>query len=426
MKLIIHRSSHEIGGTCIGLQSEQSRILLDFGLPLVDASRKPFESRKIKGKSKQQLIKEGILPNIKGLYRDEEPKFDAILLSHPHLDHYGLLSYVNPKIPVFLSEGCKALIDISYFFGQTKYDLKNAKIVDTWKSFQIKDLKIKPFLVDHSGFDALAFLIEGEKKIFYSGDFRGHGRKSKVFDNILKNPPKDIDYLILEGSMIGRNQGKYNNEVNLENKLVELFKKDKLYFVSCSSQNIDRLVSVFKACLRTDRTFVIDPYTAFILDKLKKTSPNIPQFNGGKNIKIFFVPNRYTNKLAENKILFKYKSAKITYPEMINNKDKIVVKDNFTTRRIFADKGDIKGSKLIYSMWEGYLPDTKVFWDKYKVPITQVHASGHAYIGELNRFVNAIKPKWIIPNHTFYPEEYKKLFGNNIKCLKDGEMFVFE
>jgi mRNA degradation ribonuclease J1/J2 len=97
MKLTIHRGSKEIGRTCIELQSTNSRILIDFGLPLVDENKERFD------------------------------------------------------------------------------------------------------LVDHSGFDSFAFLIESEdKKIFYSGDFRGHGRKSILFDNILKNPPKDIDYLLLK------------------------------------------------------------------------------------------------------------------------------------------------------------------------------------------------------------------------------------
>jgi len=100
MHLTIHRGSHEIGGSCIELMSEKSRMLIDYGLPLVDENREPFDDRKVKGKSKEALIKAKILHNIKGLYRGEKPEFDAILLNHPHPDHYGLLSYVNPEIPV--------------------------------------------------------------------------------------------------------------------------------------------------------------------------------------------------------------------------------------------------------------------------------------------------------------------------------------
>ena len=57
MWLTIHRGSKEIGGSCVELQSEQSRILIDFGLPLVDENMERFDSRKIKNKPKEELIK---------------------------------------------------------------------------------------------------------------------------------------------------------------------------------------------------------------------------------------------------------------------------------------------------------------------------------------------------------------------------------
>lgn len=423
MKLTIHRGAKEIGGTCIELQSEDSRILIDFGLPLVDENSEQFDSKKIKGRTKEDLIKSDVLPDIKGLYRDEQPVFDAILLSHPHQDHYGLLSFINPQIPVYLSQGCKELVEVSYFFGQTVCDLGNVITVQKWKSFMVGDFTITPYLVDHSGFDALAFFIESEgKKIFYSGDFRGHGRKSVLFDNILKNPPKNVDYLILEGSMLGRNKGQYHTEADVENELARVMKnKADLFFIACSSQNIDRLVSVYRACIKSNRIFVIDPYTALILDKLKKISIKIPQFDWGGNIRLFFVPNSYTRKMANDKSLFKFKSAKITYREMQDIRNQLLVMDSYSTRRIFAKKKDIVNSTLIYSLWDGYLPDVKPFWDKHSVPIMKIHSGGHAYIEELQKFVKAINPKYIIPNHTFYPEKYFELFGSKTKIINDKE-----
>jgi ribonuclease J len=410
MQLTIHRGSREIGGTCIELRSGNSKILIDFGLPIVDQNRAPFDFRKIADQSEKNLQKSGLLPPISGLYRDQRSEISAILLSHPHQDHYGLLSYVNPQIPIYLSKGCKKLIEVSQFFGQTNCKLENVHAVDAWKQFEIADFKITPYLVDHSGFDAFAFLIECEGiKIFYSGDFRGHGRKAVLYDNFLKNPPKAIDYLILEGSMIGRDTDQYKTETDLEKSLEELFSDDIFYFLACSSQNIDRLVSVYKACVSTDRIFVIDPYTAFILHSLKEISANIPQYDW-RNMRIFFAPNSYTRKMADNKGLYRFKSGKISVSEIIQFRKRLIVKDNYLARNAFMKIKELQGAKLIYSMWEGYLPDVQPFWDQFGIPILKVHCSGHAYVEDLKRFVKAVKPKHIIPNHTFYPQLYKELF----------------
>lgn len=423
MKVTIHRGAKEIGRTCIELQSGNSKILIDFGLPLVDENREQFDSKKIKNKSQEDLIKSGVLPAIKGLYKGEQPAFDAILLSHPHQDHYGLLSFVNPEIRIYLSAGCKELIKVSYYFSQTQFEPDNVIVVDKWRPFKKGNFTITSYLVDHSGFDALAFLIESEgKRIFYSGDFRGHGRKSVLFNSILKNPPKNIDYLILEGTTLGRQNGQYHSETDIENELTRLLRDNRsLFFIACSSQNIDRIVSIYRACVKTDRIFVIDPYTALILHKLKEISRHIPQFDWGKNIRLFFVPNRYTKKMAQDKSLFKFKSAKITYQEIQSIKERLVVKDSYTTRWIFARKNEVLNSTLIYSMWDGYWPQVEPFWNKHNVPVINIHSSGHAYIEELERFVKAVNPKYIIPNHTFYPDKYFELFGSRIKIIHDKE-----
>ena len=107
---------------------------------------------------------------------------------------------------------------------------------------------------------------------------------------------------------------------------------------------------------------------------------------------------------------------------MIEHKHRLVIKDNFLVRNFFMKSGEFQDAKLIFSMWEGYLTDVKPFWDGYKIPILKIHGSGHAYIEELQRIVAAIKPKAIIPNHTFHPDRYKDILeGCDVVELKDGQ-----
>src|SRR3989338_1442289 len=192
MKLIIHRGSHEIGGSCVEVGTSNSRILIDLGIPLVSNRNQPFDTNQLKNKSIQQLRAEGILPDIKGLYKDEQKGIDGILLSHSHLDHYGFLQYVNPEIPVYLSRGASLLIEASNIFTPAKVGKLNTVIIKHRNRFSIGDFTITPFLVDHSAFDAFAFLIEaGGKRLFYSGDFRTHGRKAVLFKQLVEKPPQN-------------------------------------------------------------------------------------------------------------------------------------------------------------------------------------------------------------------------------------------
>jgi len=428
MKLIIHRGTHEIGGSCVELQTAKTRILIDFGMPLVDEKREPFDSKVVLGKSIAQLKETKILPNIKGLYRDEPQGIEAILISHSHQDHYGLLGYANSNIPLYMSQGVKAMIEVSNIFIHNKPGMINAKVVKPWKSFKIGDFTITPYLVDHSGPDALAFLIEAEgKRVFYSGDFRAHGRKSILFKNMLKKPPKGIDYLLLEGSMLGREGQLHKDENDVERRIEEILRETKnIVFLSCSSQNIDRIVSAYRACLQTGRTFVIDLYTAFILANLRKVSKAIPQYNSD-NMRIKFWKSHADSlsKAGHRNLLYVYNKRKIELHEINENKEKMLmlIRDNSIFPLILKELSDIKGAKLIYSMYEKYLTEEfKAKCDRKGIEIEHVHTSGHATVGDLQAFAAALNPRVTIPIHTFFADEYKELF-KNAEVLKDGQVF---
>src|SRR5437773_8155885 len=54
---------------------------------------------------RQGLVTLGILPDIRGLSRDEEsPPIDAVVLSHAHIDRSMCISLLNRKIPVYCGE----------------------------------------------------------------------------------------------------------------------------------------------------------------------------------------------------------------------------------------------------------------------------------------------------------------------------------
>lgn len=182
MKLTIHRGAHEIGGTCIQVTSGKTSILLDIGLPLSNSNP---------------------LIDVTNL------KVDAVLVSHPHKDHFGLMGRLPHETPVYIGELSRNLIDTTNIMLSKNLHGNNFHHFKAWKPFRVGAFTVTPYLVDHSAIDAYAFLIEAEgKRIFYSGDFRSHGRKGKLFENLVRHPIPNIDLMFLEGTMMQRSRGR--------------------------------------------------------------------------------------------------------------------------------------------------------------------------------------------------------------------------
>lgn len=422
MKLTIHRGAHTIGGSCVEIRTAKTRVIIDLGIPLTDNAGNRTDTRKISKKSIAELIKDGILPDIPGLFSRGETDIDAVLISHSHRDHYGFLKHINPGIPVYMSEGCKEIIDVAHYFGQTDYDPKDAKIRAPWQEFRIGDIKVVPYLVDHPAFDAFAYLVEADgKRVFYSGDFRGHGGKSVLFENIVKNPPKDIDVLVVEGTTIGRRKQELWSEDAVLKEMIDICRNNtKLILLACSSQNIDRLIVAYKACRKTGKILVLDPYTAYILERINREGVKIPQFNWD-NMRVFFAGNEPASKLAKDGKLYKFLSSYIGYDEIEEKKENLVVMDSYFTRGRFGQKGYLKNALLVHSQWHEYLEKNERFWKKYGVDIVEVHTSGHAYENEIRKFINALDPFKIVPIHTLHPERFVQIFGDKVTILEDGQ-----
>jgi ribonuclease J len=224
MILTIHRGSKQIGGSCVELRSASGdRILLDVGMPLTqpDGSDWPRGTMTRPG---EELRREGVLPDIDGLYAGSAPGVSALVLSHAHLDHHGLAHHVHPDVPVYGSRGTIEMLRASKLFvpdAAVPADLRELPAAGT---VSIASFSVRGIPVDHAAPDSRALLVEADgQRLLYSGDLRAHGRQRHLFDE-LPEASGAIDVLVLEGTTVGQPLGShgFSDEADVEIRLTEL------------------------------------------------------------------------------------------------------------------------------------------------------------------------------------------------------------
>jgi len=429
MKITIYRGTKEIGGTLIELKSTHTRILIDAGYPLF-LNGGPID-KDIEKLRPEKLIELGVLPGIKGLYSWDTKSFNAVIISHAHLDHYGLLKYIHPDIPVHLSAGTQKIIEISQKFKLIDYLNLQFNIFKMYKSFPLGDFKIKPFLMDHSAFDAAAFEISTEgKTVIYTGDFRGHGRKPKCLDRFIEQSAKQANLLLIEGSMLGRHTDKTQTEVQLEAEIqTEIKGLNAPLLFQTSSQNIDRLVSFFKVARKLGRTLVIDVYTANVLHELHLLGNNLPYPCANfPEIKVFF-PRRLTQRIFNEigeEYAKRFSSFHMSRPRLLAEQHKVIM---LVPPSMLKDleKCGLHDGVFIYSLWDGYRNTSyqQAFEQTLKnsgFELKAKHTSGHATVGDIKRVMNGLNPKKIVPIHTMQPNVFKG-YSNKVEVQVDGVGF---
>ena len=412
MTLTIYRGTHEIGGSCVEIRTDKAKILIDLGMPLDYDRRSREEQTEIRHNAEEWC---------KGA--------DAIFLSHAHADHYGFLDLLPQDTPIYATEESFAMLALDGILGDDPTKHLEKRPLTSGQSCEVADIKVTAYIVDHSAYGACAYLIECDgKRILYSGDIRLHGVKGILY----KNLPKNVDYLLLEGTNILRAK---NNptEREIENQFVEAFNDapDALHLVWCSAKNIDRICALFRACIRCGKTLAIDPYTANVLAAVAQLNSKIPTATTAEQMKVYF-PHRLTKRLTErNKDQYIYslnpKQNKVSYDDFSGSPEKYVM---LVRPTILTYLHRIKAARirLIKSIWGGYWdePNTERFrsWvEEHCEQVKDIHSSGHADTQSLQRIVEFVRPKTIVPIHTDAPKRFCDIFVNDdVKCLDNNEV----
>jgi putative mRNA 3-end processing factor len=189
MKIRVLGAAREVGGSCIAVETPNAKIALDYGIKL-----------------------EGIT--------DEYPKnFDAIFISHAHLDHSGSLPRLSKSRNPQKIVGAKITRDVTVDLlkdmikiqstkrdGET-YELSVAdKVKDCWTvadSYKLPDMTVTLQDAGHVVGAKITTVRSEGKAIVYTGDFCVHD--TEILEGCNLNVlPKEPDLLITESTYGGR------------------------------------------------------------------------------------------------------------------------------------------------------------------------------------------------------------------------------
>ena len=419
-KIIIHRGTNQIGGCVTEIKTENHRIFIDFGEELPGTESEAHDLK------------------IEGL-NYEGKKCDGVFFTHYHGDHVGMFQTIQKDVPLYMGECARQIMLTIY---DTLKDNAALEILQNDKrmhpivenaAIQCGDIKVTPYSVDHSAYDAYMFLIETKDlTILHTGDYRNHGyRGHRLLDMIqtciTNNGKRKIDVLITEGTMMSRQSEKVMTELEMQQIAANYFKENKYIFLLCSSTNLDSLWSFYKAAERNGMRFYGNRYVYNQLQNFKK-------YAGARAKSLYQFKTVYPVNWS-----YPLKTVNMTHEEFMREKGfVIVIKEGEKYKKWLERFVDLK-PKIIYSMWEGYLDPTSKAYNKElaeflkpyeKDQLYKLHTSGHATTKCIEDVITTVNPqKAIIPIHTenrdgFVGINILEELKQRITYLEDGEEFI--
>ena len=395
MKITIHRGAHQIGGCITEIKSDNAKILIDLGANLSDSDTKELNET-----------------DVAKLTQDT----DAIFYTHYHGDHVGLFHLVPETVPQYISKGAQEVMSCKYNALQAHGDYsKELAALGRYHHYEAKvpidikgKIRVTPYYVSHSAFEAYMFKIEAEgKTILHTGDFRKHSYLGKGLFGTLQYFVGNIDLLIIEGTMLGRKGEKVIRENDIKRNTISLLKEHKYVFALCSSTDIDRLASFHQACKETERNFLCDPYQKSVLDIFTRYMES-PLFHFDNTFiihKTHVTNPKIKAKLSREGFLMPVRASQIGLIKEI------------------LKEYDDEPAYLIYSLWQGYYKGTEKQVNPQIVELRALfpgrildgvydgfHTSGHADVETLEEACRILRPRLgIIPIHKEALSSYQSL-----------------
>lgn len=401
-KITFHSGILTIGGTIVEIKYGKDRIFFDFG-----TEYRP--ELQLKDDSLETLIENRLIPVIDIYDETLRPNTNyentSVFISHCHLDHTRMLNYLDERIPVYVLNETKVLLetinaDNNFLIpAVNKPYLTHPMIgVENESVIEQGEIKVKLMRVDHDAYGACGMIITTpDMKIVYTGDIRLHGFDE---DASLKfcEEAKGCDVLIMEGVSISfendpsrkQTSTRFSHEQDLLNQVVEVIdaNPDQQITFNGYEGNVKRFAEIVK---QVKRRVVLEAKMASVLKKC--LNMDVPYYQLD-NTKWDLNP-----------------SLKVDYEELL--------KDNSKYLWQVLDFDEALDKNGIYFHLDAtplglFDPNYQPFVDTFTnhgITFNHYGCSGHAHPEDLDKIISLIQPKVLVPIHTLKPELLNNPYG---------------
>lgn len=211
----------------------------------------------------------------------------AILNTHAHLDHTGLIPYVNLAIPVFMSEITFAILhaidlhssrwDSEVTVVKLRHEDKigrafphanrNIHLVEEYKKYEYNGFTFTFITVDHSLLGACGIHVQlpGGETIFYTGDIRMGEKTERMIEWLNRNPPPD--FLIIDGTNVNSKKEEMTED-DVRHTLEMEFKDNNTFFVRVPTRHFQRIFDVIESARKNGKKVYLPMSVAYYIYRM--------------------------------------------------------------------------------------------------------------------------------------------------------------
>ncbi|MDR2825615.1 MAG: ribonuclease J [Deltaproteobacteria bacterium] len=410
----------EIGLNSLSLSYASSMVLIDCGLMFPEDFH---------------LGVDVVIPRFDHLLENHD-KLLGLVLTHGHEDHIGALPWLVPMLEhldIYGSPFTLALVEHKL----KEHNLLNRVTLNTVKPNKplfLGAFKFRFFPVCHSILDGLALGIETPiGKVLHTGDFKldpdplsGPGTDLEVFRKYAGN--QGIKLLLSDSTNI-ENEGYSLNEREVFEALRSVFKgAGGRVLVTLFSSNIQRIQEVLDCAKESGRKVVVAGRSldnniemARALGHIRVPkgliveASDLPDDFPDSKVVLLVTGSQGEPMSALARIVWgAHKNLDIKRGDTVIMSSRLIPGNTSTVNRLINQLYKL-GAEVLYSQVSG------------------IHASGHAYKGELTAMLETMRPEYFIPVHGEYRHlvkhaELAEAHGvarDKIFVLEDGQPISF-